>query len=234
MEKGVLIDFLDQGLSCAEIGRRVGRAPSTVEYWLRRHGLTAAYAERHAARGGLDKALLSELVARDMTIREIAVAVDRSPATVQHWLRRHGLRTTGAARGRPGPAPLERTTAACVRHGQATHVIGRDGTRTCVRCRANSVGEWRRRAKQTLLDEAGGACVLCGFSGVPAALHFHHVDPAQKRFGIGGRGLARSLSSLREEVAKCVLLCANCHAAVESGVATVPTPRGGFEPPRTD
>ena len=35
-------------------------------------------------------------------------------------------------------------------------------------------------------------------------------------------GLTRSLKILREEAKKCVLLCANCHAMVESGVATLP------------
>jgi hypothetical protein len=35
--------------------------------------------------------------------------------------------------------------------------------------------------------------------------------------------LARALSAAREEAGKCVLLCANCHAEVEAGVATLPT-----------
>ena len=50
-----------------------------------------------------------------------------------------------------------------------------------------------------------------------AALGFHHVDPESKRFQLGGRGLARALDILREEAAKCVLVCANCHAEIEAG-----------------
>jgi len=36
------------------------------------------------------------------------------------------------------------------------------------------------------------------------------------------RGLTRSIEALRKEAAKCVLLCANCHAKVEWGSDTIP------------
>jgi ribosomal protein L30E len=36
-------------------------------------------------------------------------------------------------------------------------------------------------------------------------------------------GAARSIASARAEMAKCVLLCANCHAEVESGLTTIET-----------
>jgi hypothetical protein len=48
------------------------------------------------------------------------------------------------------------------------------------------------------------------------------VNPADKEFSIAGRGVARSFERARAEVAKCVLLCANCHAEVESGVTALP------------
>jgi hypothetical protein len=72
-----------------------------------------------------------------------------------------------------------------------------------------------------LVDEAGGRCRLCGYSRSYAALVFHHVDPAGKSFGLGQRGHSRPLARSREEAQKCLLLCANCHAEVEAGVATL-------------
>ena len=36
------------------------------------------------------------------------------------------------------------------------------------------------------------------------------------------RGLTRSIAALRQEAAKCVLLCANCHAKVEWGAEELP------------
>jgi hypothetical protein len=38
---------------------------------------------------------------------------------------------------------------------------------------------------------------------------------------VGLEGVARSLVRARAEARKCVLLCANCHAEVEAGMASV-------------
>jgi len=80
------------------------------------------------------------------------------------------------------------------------------------------VKEWRRRKKVQLVAERGGCCARCGYDRCLGALHFHHVDPATKRFGIAALGVARSLERARIEAAKRVLLCSNCHAEVEAGV----------------
>jgi 5-methylcytosine-specific restriction endonuclease McrA len=72
-----------------------------------------------------------------------------------------------------------------------------------------------------LVDEAGGCCAVCGYDRYVGALHFHHLDPAQKSFQLGVAGLTRSLAAMRAEAAKCALLCSNCHAEVEGGIATL-------------
>ena len=89
---------------------------------------------------------------------------------------------------------------------------------------SESVSERRRRVKALLVEEAGGACVLCGYATYSGALQFHHRDRATKSFGLSLRGVTRSIDLLREEAKKCVLLCANCHAEVEGGVAQIPSP----------
>ena len=81
---------------------------------------------------------------------------------------------------------------------------------------------WRRKVKRILVEEAGGACILCGYAECHAALQFHHVDPTQKSFALSRQGVTRSLAKARDEAAKCVLLCANCHAKVEAGLAQLP------------
>lgn len=80
------------------------------------------------------------------------------------------------------------------------------------------VANRRRKIKAVLVEEAGGQCVLCGYSRCLRALIFHHLDPATKSFGIALHGSARSLERARNEARKCVLLCSNCHAEVEAGV----------------
>jgi len=78
----------------------------------------------------------------------------------------------------------------------------------------------RRKVKQLLVTEAGGRCRLCGYERCLAALEFHHLDPNAKEFGVSRRG-ARSIDALRTEVRKCILLCSNCHAEVESGFSSI-------------
>jgi hypothetical protein len=68
------------------------------------------------------------------------------------------------------------------------------------------------------VEEAGGRCRICGYNRCIAALQFHHLDPTAKEFNLARRG-ARSIERLRTEARKCVLLCSNCHAEVEAGVA---------------
>ncbi len=59
-------------------------------------------------------------------------------------------------------------------------------------------------------------CLLCGFDEHPSALHFHHLNPMEKEFQLSECGLTRSIARARGEAAKCILLCANCHAQVEA------------------
>jgi hypothetical protein len=151
----------------------------------------------------------------------IASALGVSYATVRHWLRRYGLRTRLAApRGDSGEGAA--IMWQCRVHGWTRfHRIG-DGRVRCAACNIDAVKERRRRVKSLLVAESGGRCVLCGFDAHPCALQFHHLDPSAKLFEIGGRGLTRSLAALRAEAEKCALVCANCHAMVEVGAATLP------------
>jgi 5-methylcytosine-specific restriction endonuclease McrA len=110
----------------------------------------------------------------------------------------------------------------CRTHGETEFVLEGRGYYRCKKCRQQRVLEWRRRARLKLVAEAGGACLLCGYDRYVGALHFHHLDPKQKEFAVSGRGFTRSIAKMREEAAKCVLLCSNCHAEVEARIATLP------------
>jgi hypothetical protein len=116
-------------------------------------------------------------------------------------------------------AGLTQFIAECARHGWTEFVVYRDGRSRCRRCSAEAVVRRRRRVKQILMEEAGGACKLCGYARFAGALQFHHLEPAAKEFAVSRRGITRSIEEVREEAKKCILLCANCHAEVEGGVA---------------
>jgi transposase-like protein len=227
MDRALVEQLLGEGLSLAEIGRRVGRDESTVGYWVARHGLRVAH-PYHAPRGGIPRDELEELVGSGASIAEIARQVDRSKAAVRHWMARYGMRTH-RARGRPPSdavqaaraAGLAQLELACPRHGETGHVADTRGYFRCRCCRQEAVIRRRRRVKELLVAEAGGCCQLCGYDRSMAALEFHHLDPSAKRFGVAQDGMGRSIERLRAEARKCALLCSNCHAEVESGANSI-------------
>jgi transposase len=70
MDKRFLEDCLARGMSLEAIGEQVGRHPSTVGYWLKKHGLEAAGASRHRPKGPIDRRELERLVEDGCSLRE--------------------------------------------------------------------------------------------------------------------------------------------------------------------
>jgi transposase len=229
MDRVSLEQLLGQGLSLAEIGRRFDLHEATVSYWVKKHGLQAANRAKHVTRGGIAKEDLEVLVEAGKSIAEIAEALDRSKATVRHWLLRYGLKTHNGRGRRPSDqaraakqAGLATVTMHCARHGDTDFWLAGTGYYRCKQCRSAAVARRRRRVKAILVEEAGGACCICGYDRNMRALHFHHLDPSQKRHAINAKGVAIALDKLRVEAQKCMLLCSNCHAEVEDGTASIP------------
>lgn len=221
MEKELLEECLAEGMSLEAIGKRVGKHESTVSYWLKKHGLEAARAEKHRSKGGVAKEDLERLLARKLSLREIAKEMDRGLATIRHWMRKYQLEAP--PHRHKGPSDGRRqTTLSCRRHGRTDFVLEGRGSYRCKRCRVEATVRRRHLLKRILVEEAGGKCLLCGYSRCTRALEFHHLDPQAKQFELGYRGLTRSLAVLRAEASKCVLLCSNCHAEVEAGMTVVP------------
>jgi transposase len=223
VDRGWLEEQLASGRSIEAIASEIGRHPSTVAYWANKHSLASTLAAKHAAKGPADRAILAQLVAEQLTIEQIGAELNIGSASVRHWLRKYGLKTA-RSRGQAAPAPAERETIReCRHHGWTSFAVSGTGKRLrCKRCRIEHVSARRRRVKAILVAEAGGRCQLCGYDRYPGALQFHHRDPTEKAFGLATQGVARSLSRARSEVRKCVLLCANCHAEVEGGLANMP------------
>jgi transposase-like protein len=223
MDRDWLEARLEGGDSIEAIAREVGRDPSTVSYWVNKHGLKSGYAPTHAPRGALSRDTLVPLIEAGLSIRQIAAEVGRSPSTVRHWLRRHDLTTQPARYAPRGGAAGHELMRECGTHGWTWfHRIGASPRYRCGRCLVESVSDRRRRIKRILVEEAGGRCVTCGYDACVGVLQFHHLDPTTKRFPVAGGGVARSLERAREEARKCVLLCANCHAEVELGLRELP------------
>lgn len=78
----------------------------------------------------------------------------------------------------------------------------------------NKQGVQRRREKLKLMaiQYKGCKCQDCGYSFKEYNVYeFHHLDPKVKDFSIGSDGHTRSWEAIKQELDKCVMLCANCH-----------------------
>ena len=80
--------------------------------------------------------------------------------------------------------------------------------------------EYNSKKKQEAVQYKGGKCQLCGYDKYSGALEFHHIDPTQKDFAIG-KNHSASFASLKPELDKCVLLCANCHREVHANLQNI-------------
>ena len=72
------------------------------------------------------------------------------------------------------------------------------------------------------LEYKGGQCELCGFSKCTEALEFHHVKSSGKDFSISEKGYTRSWKKVKEELDKCIQVCANCHRELHAQSAAFP------------
>lgn len=154
MDADWLKSQLAAGRSIESIAREVGRSPSTVAYWVNKHGLASTHAPKHAARGGLSRETLEPLVAAGMPIRAIAEQLGVSYTTVRHWLKRYEL-TTSRSRRLADTADARATGAntcpgLCPHHGRVTLVRRGPEAFRCPRCRSEAVD---RRPSHRSRDE---------------------------------------------------------------------------------
>ena len=80
--------------------------------------------------------------------------------------------------------------------------------------RANAITSIRHAIKKQLVNYKGGKCEECGYNKCIGALQFHHLDQSIKDFDISTQytGGHIDMEKMYNEVDKCQLLCANCHA----------------------
>lgn len=175
MEKVFLERCLAQGMSLDAIGkRRAGKHPSTVSYWLKKHGLRARGREAHSPKGRIDEERLRDLVDQGLSLRVIAQSLDRSVTAVRYWIGRYEI-PRASRRRRVIPGGSKREPMSCRRHGMVLFVLEGRGSYRCGRCRVEAVARRRRLVKRKLVEEAGGQCAVCGYSRCQQALQFHHL-----------------------------------------------------------
>src|SRR5688572_20207491 len=151
MDRELLAQYLADGLSLEKIGALEGKNPSTVAYWLRKHGLEPAYPE-HGRRADIDEVQLVELAREGLTLAEIAERLGASQSTVKRRLDRLGIVRRGASRKhlavearRQGKTRFEYE---CKWHGMTDFLAMPNGRSRCAKCNSEAVSRCRRNRKE--------------------------------------------------------------------------------------
>ena len=101
----------------------------------------------------------------------------------------------------------------CKKHGECEYVLS-SGKWRCKKCRSEAVQKRRNKVKLMSIEYKGGKCEICGYDKCIDALEFHHLNSYKKDFGIAKKGYTRSFDKVKEELDKCILVCANCHREI--------------------
>lgn len=71
---------------------------------------------------------------------------------------------------------------------------------------------WRKRKQAKLYElKLERGCEMCDYNKHPSALDFHHLNSEEKKDSVSKLVRQSSWDSVKEEIKKCQLLCANCH-----------------------
>ena len=91
--------------------------------------------------------------------------------------------------------------------GKPTLTAEEKRLRTCERTQV------QRTIKREWLSEyrMSAGCMDCGYNEHPAALDFDHRPGEIKLFPIMRDGTSRNWDLIKAEIAKCDVVCANCH-----------------------
>lgn len=80
----------------------------------------------------------------------------------------------------------------------------------------------RYKIKKEMVEYKGGKCEKCGYDKSLRALQFHHIEPSEKDFNIGG--ITTMNENVKKELDKCILVCANCHSEIhDNNMADCPS-----------
>lgn len=80
-------------------------------------------------------------------------------------------------------------------------------------CNGCKIRTRRRKLKVRMVERKGGSCQKCGYNRSFRALHFHHLESAEKDANISTL-YHKSWDFIIKELNKCILVCSNCHTEI--------------------
>jgi len=148
--------------------------------------------------------------------REIAAKFGKSQSSIKYWLKKYNLKTKNKS---------DREYKLCPRCEETKNKSefynrrnGNGNSSYCKKCSNDQVTERQIKYKLECINYKGGECVECGYKKSYTALEFHHTDPSKKDFNIALYHCHTFGNKIKEELDKCILVCANCHREIHAGI----------------
>ena len=164
----------------------------------------------------MDRKHLESLIEEGLSTYKIAERVGKCKSTVIYWIKKYNLedkyKTTKGER--KWNMSGENICAECgviitVENGYQRKNRNRFHS-YCKDCISLRDSRKRLDFKNAALNYKGSSCTKCGYIKNVKALEFHHVDPSKKEIQ-PSRLSNKPWEYARQELDKCVVLCANCH-----------------------
>lgn len=98
----------------------------------------------------------------------------------------------------------------CNRCGKPAH----SGKKLCDDCNERGKKQHKEAYDERMIiiiSYLGGKCADCEQVFPACVYDIHHLDPKEKEFSIAGNKVFLPWETLKAELDKCILLCANCH-----------------------
>ena len=183
------------GLSNTKAAKQLGVDYKVYRRWLETYGF---HSPVYAVGRDLTKEELEECIRLGYGENRASQSLKVGPATYRRWMKYFELKSP---------------------HPNFSPTVWQSGMPLCTQCGNHNCidslcGTCRKLArlngiKEGLVAMAGGACVRCGYNDCIESLDFHHLNPAEKEFGLAA--YQKDFIKLTEELKKCILLCSNCH-----------------------
>jgi len=162
----------------------------------------------------MEREKLFECIERGDTLKQIALALSTSQTNVRYWLKKFDLKLKRGARGKK-PKDFEFPRECNCGETDPDKFYG-NKTTICAKCHCKNNLLKGQENRVYMLEKLGSKCFNCGFDKWMSSLDIHHLDPSQKDVSFSTiRYWTRDRIDV--ELAKCILLCKNCHAAHHNG-----------------
>ena len=163
----------------------------------------------------MTKEILEELINKKFSTHFIAKELNTSQTNVRYWLKKFNLSPVGFIKIKPLVINNKKICTLCKENLDIDNFYKKpDGNyhTYCKVCLSKKVLDRQQMIKKLSVEYKGGKCSHCGYNKCLGALQFHHINPLDKDINWKTFKMKGFNEELKQELDKCILLCANCHA----------------------